>query len=402
MPPYTYTDILQTFEDSNCKLLTTQDEFIQLLKETKPCNVKLNIISSCGHNHSVIFKNFKHKNAGFLCKDCTSKKVSNKLKEKIQDNVYMQREIDVTRRLQSLIDKSFESILTDEGCESDLIIKPKDNINNKWLRIQIKLTEDICKYDKVYRFCVHKNYEHHVIICHCINTDAYWLIPGEYVSVPKNNKFTIGKYNGKYLKYHTQKEDIQDMLMIYYNNIQLYSKEECIHPKSVTNIKEIFYREKIYKSLSFLDVKTPNYTNMVYDLLINDSKVQEKVMSYNSINKKGTKKSYWTSLYKRKGNKQFQNYNIFDNDFYWFHIPDTSTFFVIPEYELYDRDFISLYENIGKKRFCVDFNCTGWVSKYMFDYEDINRDKIVELFDKDYEDITNSISYIKMMDFQII
>lgn len=32
MPSYTYDDILQTFENSKCELLTTENEFLELLQ----------------------------------------------------------------------------------------------------------------------------------------------------------------------------------------------------------------------------------------------------------------------------------------------------------------------------------------------------------------------------------
>jgi hypothetical protein len=395
MPSYTYNDISQTFENSKCELLTTENEFIELLQETKPSNVKLNIIASCGHNNIVIFKNFKFRNAGVLCKDCKNKKLSVTLKEKIYDNTYVRREIDCTKNFQSLINEQFESILTNEGCESDLIIKLRSTDDNKWLRIQVKLTENICEYDKVYRFCIHNTYKNHIIICHCIQRDLYWLIPGGIIS---SSKISIGQYGGKYFEYYTKKESIQDKLVEYYNNTVLYQKEECMIPKSISNIKEYIYRQKIYNYLSFLKIETSEYTNMVYDLIINNKKVQEKVMTIDTTKQN----KYCTSLYKRKGTKNFQTYNCFDNDLYWFHIPETDFFYVIPEYELYSRGFISLYEQAGKKGFHVNTDyhaksCNKWTIDYIFDYTNIDHNKLRDLLNVDYIDIMNSIIFNKMM-----
>ena len=390
---YTYKDVLETFGTTECKLLTTHKEYTELLKETKPSNVKLNIIASCGHNNTVIFKNFKFKNAGVLCKDCKNKKLSETLKEKITHNCFVKREIDFTRVFQSFIEKAFDNIITNEGCESDVIVKPKGIADDKWLRIQIKLTEDICEYDKVYRFSINNIYKDHIIICHCIQKDVYWLIPGENISC---NKLSIGQYGGKYFEYYTLKEDIQKQLDFYYNNnIRLYSKEECLIPKNESSIKEYVYRQKIYNHLPFLNIEKPEYTNMVYDLIINDKKIQEKVMTTAK-----TEGCYTTSLYKRQGKKGFQNYNCYDNDIYWFHIPETSLFFVIPEFELYKMGLLSLYDNKGKKNFhlYINYQDKYWANQYLFNYEQIDISRFLKVLNEDCVDMMSSLIYIRLMD----
>lgn len=396
MPPYKYGDIMKAFEGSRCNLLTTESQFNELIKETRPSRVKLDITSVCGHANIVIFKNFKFNNAGVLCHDCKNKKVSDGLKAKVTSNVFLRREVDFAKSFQIFIQDTFQSIVTGEGCESDMIIKPNNTEDDDWLRIQIKLTDDICAYDNIYRFCIHNQYKHHIIICHCIKKDVYWIIPGDNV---KHAKISIGQFGGKYSEYLTRKEDIEKKLKVYYETTPLFEKTECLVPKSETHKQENLYRQKIYDNLQFLDVRTPEYTNSVFDLIVNNKKVQEKVMTKDVRYEMG----YNVCLYKRKGRKGTQYYNCYDNDVYWLHVPETSLFFLIPEYELYKRDVLSLFEKEGKKIICLhtdykDRYDHSWSYMYMFDYDNIDKEKFLNVLNQDYTEIMNSIVYMKMMD----
>ncbi len=57
-----FEEYKKTFEDKNCTLLITLEEFNQIKKNKS--SHKFNIISSCGHNHSVHYNVFKHRNSG--------------------------------------------------------------------------------------------------------------------------------------------------------------------------------------------------------------------------------------------------------------------------------------------------------------------------------------------------
>lgn len=54
-----YENIVIEFNKKNCRLLTTKEEHINILNNSKKCNYKLNHIASCGHNHEVFYNVFK-------------------------------------------------------------------------------------------------------------------------------------------------------------------------------------------------------------------------------------------------------------------------------------------------------------------------------------------------------
>lgn len=168
MNSYTYNDVVDTFKGTQCKLLTTKEEFDSATILTKASCVKLRIVSECSHDNTVVFKNFKYRKAGYVCNQCRRSKLATVLKNKTNHNCYLEREIDFTRKFQTFISNTFDSIQTNEGCESDIIIKPKNISQDKWLRIQIKLTEDICQYDQVYRFSFRYTYKDHILLLHCV------------------------------------------------------------------------------------------------------------------------------------------------------------------------------------------------------------------------------------------
>jgi len=48
-----YENVIQEFNKRNCKLLTTQEEYIKIMKQAKSRSYRLNYVASCGHNHIV-------------------------------------------------------------------------------------------------------------------------------------------------------------------------------------------------------------------------------------------------------------------------------------------------------------------------------------------------------------
>lgn len=398
---YIYNDISQYFSSKNCKLLTTNDDYDELIKTKKNSSeVSLKYIASCGHENNIVYASFKYRNLGFKCTNCKNIKTSNEYKEK---NInYIKQETDFTREFQLFLEDEFDSILTNEGCQSDLIIKPKNIEEDKWLLIQIKTTHGISIKAKSYGFHLSsKGYTDHILICHSISDEKYWLIPYNNIEQPieenskkKQTKISIGQDGGKkYSVYYTENQDIKKKLLSYYNSSILYSKEGSIVSTSSFGQKEQVYRKKIYEYLSFLTIEEPEYTNMVYDLIINKNKIQEKVIHHNE------EKKYYTSLlFKRNGRNDVQNYNCYDNDFYWLHVPDTDYFFVIPQHELYYRNIISLIKTPGKKSLSIHLNYNenyihNWVQKYLFDYTNINQEKLLKILSDDYEDIMCNLIY---------
>jgi hypothetical protein len=99
---------------------------------------KINIISKCGHNSNDILIDGLKKTQYILCKDCVS---TNRKKFNNNNSSFntMQIEADSIK----IIKEKLTSIIlekTVEGCKADLIIKPNKIKENKWLSIQVKAT----------------------------------------------------------------------------------------------------------------------------------------------------------------------------------------------------------------------------------------------------------------------
>jgi hypothetical protein len=381
---YDYEKLQHVFLEKQCTLLSTKEELIQKTKIPK-----VRFISSCGHENTVFVNVFISRNTGVVCKDCIAK-----TRKKEYPNL-INREIDFTNKFQEFISSSFISTVTNEACKSDLIIKPIDVPEDSWLRIQIKTTEKV--NDKSYGFNIQNKYDDHILICHCIDESKYWLIPFNELELT-NNKINLSvSKKSKYYKYYTENENIIGSLIEYYKNTKLYKENICMIAENNKVRKEQTYRKKIYDNLSFLKIEKPTYTNMVYDLVINDRKVQEKVLGLQT-NKAG----YSGMLFKGFGRKKTQNYNYQDNDFYWFHIPETDFFYVIPQFELLYRNIISFYEVPGRKS--VYFHTEpndykhSWANEYLFNYKNINKEFLLNLLETDYTEMENAVMYIKVME----
>ena len=65
-----YENIVEEFNKRNCKLLTTKEEHIEILKLAKKSMFKLNYTASCGHNHIVFYNVFKSRGTGVICPSC--------------------------------------------------------------------------------------------------------------------------------------------------------------------------------------------------------------------------------------------------------------------------------------------------------------------------------------------
>lgn len=383
---YNYEDLKKIFIEKDCILLSTKEE---LEKQQKV--PKVIFTASCGHENIVFVNVFISRNTGVICKNCLYERSR---KHVVQLNL-IKREIDFTIEFQKFILNSFQSKTTNEGCKSDLIVKPVNVMEDSWLRVQMKTTEKA--YNKSYGFHINNKYEHHIMICHCIQDDKFWLIPFDELELTNNKLNLTLSEKSKYYKYYIEKENIINSLVKYYQEIELYDENSCMIPESEVSKKEYIYNQKIYDNLPFLRLERPTYTNMVYDLLINNRKVQQKL-----LNLQKNKNGYLGTLFKGFGKKKKQLYIYQDNDFYWLHIPDTEYFYVIPQFELLDRDIISFFETEGRKSVYLhteDNNYKhSWANDYLFNYKNVDEGKLLKILETDYREIEHSIMYIKLME----
>ena len=65
-----YENVINEFNKRNCKLLTTKEQYSEILKNSKGLNYKLNYIASCGHEHIVFYNVFKYRKTGVICPTC--------------------------------------------------------------------------------------------------------------------------------------------------------------------------------------------------------------------------------------------------------------------------------------------------------------------------------------------
>lgn len=53
-----YENVIEEFNKQNCNLLTTKEEYLEILQNSKKSNYRLNYIASCGHNNIVFYNVF--------------------------------------------------------------------------------------------------------------------------------------------------------------------------------------------------------------------------------------------------------------------------------------------------------------------------------------------------------
>jgi hypothetical protein len=108
-------------------------------------------------------------------------------------------------------------------------------------------------------------------------------------------------------------------------------------PNTKESRKEFKYRLRREEKLKFIKFKQSIIDGTVYDFKINKFLHQETICTkYNKKNK-----YYYLGNLSRNNHREKFNYKLGDNDFYWFWIPDSTIFYVIPELILYQNGFIS-------------------------------------------------------------
>ena len=110
-----YENIIEEFNKRNCKLLTTKEEHIDLLKRANKTSYKLNYIASCGHNHIVFYNVFKSRGTGIICPSCKNKENTDNKKIKMQNNeisktITTEQEHSFIIKFNELIHNNFEII----------------------------------------------------------------------------------------------------------------------------------------------------------------------------------------------------------------------------------------------------------------------------------------------------
>ena len=290
-----YSEVFNYFNSKQCHLLTDKEEYILLTKTKKI--PKLRYIASCSHENEVHFNVFKSRNTGVICPLCRTKEnkekqLGNASKTEIGQSIRQNNEEKCIDYFIEIIKIQYKYKKTSEGCLSDLIIKPINQMNDLWLKIQVKTT---LKCLKGYSFnnsrrCFYKDC---LIICICWEDKKMWLFNGNDMTL---SKISIGYNKSKYSDNEINKENIFQNLKTYYNKIKLSSYEDANEPICLNGKKEMEFKKLRIQHVkcNFTDVS--NYLH--YDFIINDK------YFYDCLDIKYAKKLYFYS-YKFTPSEEF-------------------------------------------------------------------------------------------------
>jgi len=374
---YTYDMIKELYLNENCELLTSEEEF----NNNKSCR-NFKIKGKCGHviEHSN-FYSFFYTKQGINCSDCTNKNTALLMKNKCEIEGSSMNMIIEKNGVDLIREKCKDKFIVKkmrEACKADILVKPINEESDTWLPIQLKISSK--KYIKhcinLYSFTTggkDKQYHNMLLLLVCLEDSKFWIFDSNSVHVKLLNKITIGNKKSKYDDMRI--DDLNDTFNYWYNkNLYNITFETGNTPHNKTAQLEYEYVKLREEKISFLDFVNNEIDGLVFDFKIDDHKIQEKVCTL-------YKNTYVTRLCKNGGrinkidnSKSIQTkipYCENDNDFYWFNLPDRNTFYVVPEIELIDRDFIATKDNKGKTNITISAN-EHWLNCYKFYYDTID------------------------------
>ena len=377
-----YENVIEEFNKQNCKLLTTKEEYIDILKNTK--NVyRLNYIASCGHTHIVFYNVFKSRGTGIVCPSCKNKKIGDDKKEKMKNNEMsktstIEQEFKFIKEFKELLKNEFNIIKAFDGCNSDLIFKPNNVLEDIWVGIQVKTTN---VRHLTYSFHINNIYKNCLILLYCVEDNKMWLIPENIIGEQK--KISIGYNKSKYNIYQINENTVINKLNELYNNTTNFEFDKLNTPTCIYQQREQIFRNFREEKINYIKFEYGEMEGTVYDFKINNFKVQEKVAKISDKENR-----YIFFLCKNNGSSSKIQYDIGDNDFYWLNCDNKKTFFVIPESILIKKGFIgNKIENINRQTLKITVkkelhNKSLWLQDYMFDYENIDKDRLLFLLKK--------------------
>ena len=364
-----FIDVKEKFKEHGCELLMTEDEFNT---KTRSTTEKYEYTASCGHKHNVWFHVFKNRQTGVICPKCVILKDAINQKEKYKLNPILNIDLEYKQidYLITLIGDIFDVKINGEGCISKCCIKPKNITEDLWLMIHMNSTE---KPIRGYGFHGSPKYKDCLVMCICDSDKKMWGLNGNTIIT---KKISIGLKKSIYNEFEITKKNIHEKMTHYYNTFPKYDFETIDTPISSEQQLEReyrIYRETMINCLSFIR----NERQLVYDFIVNNFKVQEKVGS-----KIKNKKGYNFTLNKHNGKKKSISYQSGDNDFYWLNLNNKKDFYIIPEHELLSRNIIntdktaSIYLNPNSTKKCNN----SWAKEYLFDYTKVDEEKLKKMF----------------------
>ena len=366
---YDYDKTCRRFLEVNCQITDTKEEYEERNKKQKYS--KCNYIAACGHAHIVFINVFFSRKTGRICPTCKHKENTLKNKEEKKDDKLknIKTELHCIDYFKSV--SKFEIHKAFDGCKADLIVRPNGE-KDQWIGIQVKSTEK----NNHYEFHLHTDYYNMIVLCICEEDKKMWIFP--YEEIKDVSKLHIG-IKSKYNKYEVNVNTIDSTLQTYYEKIPKFTYEELDTPQCIyTQREKEFYRYRESK-IDFLEFNYNEMEGLVYDFMIGNKKVQEKVGCNDRI-----KNCYIFGMHKNngvmKGVRKFQSYQLGDNDLYWLNCDNKETFYVFPEHVLIDKKYIGYTGN--KKQLKINMNekdKDNWTKPYTFKYSSIDKKRLLDI-----------------------
>jgi hypothetical protein len=374
-----YLKVKTAVETQNCTMITTFEEFEKkrdIVKNKSYHYVRIDFIGICGHNTSAVVTNFICRQTGIRCKECVKKNTNNMLKSKLNET--NQIENNSINIIEKYLSDKYEITRTKEGCRADLVIKKKGD--DKYIPIQVKSTASISPH-KMYSFrYLNKDYTNMIILCISISEQKIWIIPYEDI---KHLAYLNISARSKYNKYLIEDNNfLPEYIEKYADKCYTTDIDKLMTPSSPLQRQEQEYVKKRESLVNFLEYKYPEVQNTPTDFIVNGKKVQEKVCGHPKKNRL----TIWMASNngkKENGNRNFRTYRLGENQYYWFHSNIDNKFWIIPENILFEKGYISKAdETKNKKCLIISISPTSnsWINDYKYDYDNINKDRILELF----------------------
>lgn len=374
-----YEKIKQTYEDNNCQLVTTEDDYNKMRETTTLKKIPFRIISSCGHeSNESLYYSLIEQGTGKLCRKCTDDQTVRTMSSYSKTgelNTSMMKHKEGIDYIISLCSQNFIIQKTRDGCRSAIILKPLECEDDEWLQIKLKTKDDkfvrerdghvvngISPTNTRTGFRITRFYDDVITLMIYIDVNKIWIFePNEL----KIKTYVMGKTYDNYPENLVTdiSKKLKEMYDLKIYNTTLEKANEPISETVKLEYKYVLFRRK---TIGFLEFTENDIASAVYNFKINDLKVQEKVFTPQK------KCTYVSSLCKNYGRYVKGPYQKGDNDIYWFNVNDHSKdFYVVPEHELIKIDCVASDENKGRCYFNVTKN-SEWLDFYKFNYHTIN------------------------------
>ncbi len=381
-----YEEMCKHFKENKCIFLTTKDEYNDIL-DINIGTIKYEILC-CNKIIESSYSGFRHKKIKDKCYKCIMNNTD--FKEKLsqkhsnRDNQYnvphtIYQEYTGYKYIKDLLEKDFLVKRNLNYCKSDFIIKPITNNKDEWIKVQLKTTSHIQNYQ--YKFYVsHKDYDNHLLILLSIEDKEMWFMNGNICKDIK--RININKKTEKYKNNEICMDNIIQKTNEYYNNLQKYTEKQCNECMNDSSRREYEFYKKRENIISPHNIAYPEIEGTIYDLTINNYKIQDKV--YGIVDKINYK------IYiQKRASKKYIPYDKGDNDFYWLWLDKSDYFFIIPEHVLIEHDIIKTKDDPIDKKYQTHIYVNSlnndkdkyWYNNYKYDIKDKGvKSKIDKLF----------------------